>query len=687
MTRRNSLPSCGILNYLAQRWAVAAGLLIAGTCSLASPDAVRAGETRYAFIAVASDYPHCTQLSPLEGTSRDAEQLQQALLRGGFAKQNIVLLYDRATDSERHPLRANILRQLDKLLTRTKADDLVLVVTVSHGVAFEDGSYLCPADTTDEAISNAAAAARSLIPINTVTAKLSACAASKKLMLVDACRDMSKARQRGFVNSMQTPPDGVWLMSSCSEGQSSLVSRRLRDGEPHALFSYFLCEGLSGMADLVGSNDGRISLCELCSYAYRKVMDAAEREGHVQTPELFVGVATPFIVADTRGLLPPRLLTSSDPDTERRATSSLAGDYGNQLARTHHEWFRPQLLKLYEQPKLAASIYREYYNRLCCVMGTYLTPALQLDANNKIAHLARGDIYRVCGMYADALEEFEAGNEHFELYVKGQYESISRYYEVQRQGLGLIADDENAQPLNVRSVKLFAEPSGTSRVVADALAHSKIRVTCASDTEEWLLVTAVNDRALRTAGWIHRQEVHWLPEAADIYTPDSPLSTRGARGGRLPTIVARLDYVSSRISAVADRVGAPARKIGAVADRIDNSRAARVMAIAGRFGVPNYLRYASDYIRVGQAYASIPEVYVRRAGAYVELTAGVARVAAGWAQLAGAYEHGLRQADFDESTRRQLIEAKTLEPIRERRIIVTASPWQAEPTSSALAER
>nr|MBI3612803.1 hypothetical protein [Nitrospirota bacterium] len=53
----------------------------------------------------------------------------------------------------------------------------------------------------------------------------------------------------------------------------------------HSVFTYYLLEGLKGLADL--NDDGIIPASELYSYLDGRVFSAAQMKGHTQRPELW----------------------------------------------------------------------------------------------------------------------------------------------------------------------------------------------------------------------------------------------------------------------------------------------------------------------------------------------------------------------------------------------------------------
>ena len=95
--------------------------------------------------------------------------------------------------------------------------------------------------------------------------------AALKLLLVDACRNDPRVDgertlkptegTRQFAASLEQPPRGILLMTSCAPGE---IAREEKDFG-HGVFMHFLLEGLGGKADVNGN--GGVSLMESYLYA------------------------------------------------------------------------------------------------------------------------------------------------------------------------------------------------------------------------------------------------------------------------------------------------------------------------------------------------------------------------------------------------------------------------------------
>ena len=638
------------------RLAVLAAVFLTAMCTEVSA-------RNYAMVVAVRDYPNCGSLPPLAGVDRDAVRLQKVLQTNGFEAQNIEVVCDEATDSTHKPTRQNILGRLDSLLARTGSQDLVLVVTTSHGLVFDNASYLCPSDTTEQALAGGSAARRGLIAVKDITDRMSRCRAANKLLVVDACRDASRSRTRGFVELLESPPEGLWLMSSCSEEQYSYVSEGLADGEPHAVFTYFLCEGLGGAADMIANNDGQVSLLELYGYAYAKTVEEVRTMGETQTPELFGGLAEPFAVAQNIRTA-DRRLRSSDPILVRRQSAESLAQRGNEIVRAAEQRFIAAY-KQYSQ-RVARGyresdepLYQDYHRHICYALGNYLTPALDFDPDCKDAHLARGWCYRASGRYGDALEAFRKADEPLDLYIKGNPDSLDQYIERRSNGSAVLAArEENQVRPSTDVTPLLAKPAAGSASVSNVSPFSRVRVG-EVEGENWLLVTAVDDNPLPQSGWLHRDQVVWFAEATEVYTPASPMLSQLGQGGGTMAL-SRLEYASQNLHSLADQLEAPINEVENVVGQLQS-----IPFVGGYIPSIPYLGYArmpSQYVRTAANYASLPSSYVR--------------AATGWAGVAQNYQYGLERAQRVQQRRDQLLMAKNLELVTEKPLVVDTSLWR-----------
>ena len=647
---------------------------------------------RHALIVAIREYPDSTQLASLPGTNQDAHRLAGVLRRGGFDEEDVVVVCDDASTPELQPTRENIDRELRKIVQGKNEDSLVAIFLTCHGLSLADESYICPSDASDAALSDPEKAAQQLISVKDIATRLSEqCKAPMRLLVVDACRDTSNDRTAGYVKNVEAlekPAEGLWLMSSCSEGQYSWMSDQIREGERHALFSHFIAKGLEGDADLLGNNDGEVNLFELYTYTFVKTQEAAAEIEEHQTPELF-GLASPFCLARTSSFITRRKLTTSDPQLEAaRSAEQLAEDVVLNLRLADLE-YRDTVSAPKVNEETVTKSSQVLHRYLCHLLGNRVRTALELDEDCRLAWVAKGLCYRTCGLYEDAFSAFQQGGEHFSLFVKAQPDSIKRYVAYDRRKNRIWRDrDGNPVPRIQKSqegalgyVGLFEHP-GDEEPKYSVERQKKVRISKIQDP--WLYVDAIDDQEIVEGGWIHRDEVHWFPEAIDLYTPTSPMRSWG--GGMAAN---RLDYAANGLAA---QLGEPARAIEQLAVPFDNAANAVARAgapisaansILGYFGIsiPNYPAVAAGYvnipagyIRTAASYARIPSNYVGTASGYASIPMQYAGLAQQWSGLANTYYSGHQREEKVEESRERLEDAGKLAPVEERPILILEIP-------------
>lgn len=223
----------------------------------------------------------------LKYPGRDMQALGDCLREAGFPEERVTALVDGAPEPGRKPTAANIRRELEALIgrydTRTGQSirpgkvgegDLVVLAFSGHGVHIDGKSFLCPADAKPEDPA-------SLISVDEIYGQLNFVPARQKLLIVDACRNdptrKKGARAGGFdgakqlVRSLEQPPLGILVLSSCTMGQYSFEDDQLH----HGVFTYYLVDGLKGAADDDG--DGRVTLLDLYRYAGRQTEQRVAR--------------------------------------------------------------------------------------------------------------------------------------------------------------------------------------------------------------------------------------------------------------------------------------------------------------------------------------------------------------------------------------------------------------------------
>lgn len=273
---------------------LAAGCLAASALGADPKAAATKGErrvaSRWAILVGVDDY---AEAEKLRYSGADMRELAKQLVIAGFPQQQVFLLDDKADDSKYRPLKVNIERQLDLVLGLVEREDLVVVAFSGHGVHIDTKSFLCP---TEARLTEPG----TLISLDTVYERLNKCPAALKLLLVDACRNdprvggqksLGKPTEviKQFASSLEHPPEGILLLSSCAPGQVSMEESEFG----HGVFMNYVLDGLRGQAD--SDKNGHVSLLELYKYANRETkLHVARRYNGYQTPALKGDIADDF---------------------------------------------------------------------------------------------------------------------------------------------------------------------------------------------------------------------------------------------------------------------------------------------------------------------------------------------------------------------------------------------------------
>jgi sulfatase modifying factor 1 len=263
----------------------------------------RSGGQKWALLIGVDDYAH---VNKLDSCGQDMRGLRERLLASGFPGRQVFLLHDKADVNKYRPFKESIETQLDLLLGKVddkgkavspglvEKDDLVVVAFSGHGVQRDGVSYLCPVETRLDR-------PETLVSLEGIYNRLSACRAGQKLLLVDACRNDPRPggqkgprttdETKGFARSLEKPPEGILVLASCAPGQVSWEDARQLG---HGVFMNFVLKGLAGEAK---DKDGEVTMLGLYKYASKETkLYVAHTYGEVQTPELFGKVQGDFAI-------------------------------------------------------------------------------------------------------------------------------------------------------------------------------------------------------------------------------------------------------------------------------------------------------------------------------------------------------------------------------------------------------
>jgi formylglycine-generating enzyme required for sulfatase activity len=206
---------------------------------------------KYAFLVACSGYT-ASEFRKLPGTVAEMRDFRQALLASGFHARDVVFMHDDA--SRRYlPEKKKLLQELALLLGGVEKEDTLVVALNGHGLHFKDDKvgYFVPLDGRVQK-------KETLLPMDGkggLFEKLKECAASRKLLVVNACRndpldDAAFAVEKRKIDDEDKAevPEGIAALYSCRPGQKSYeYPRDSTLGKPgRSLFFHHVIEAWQG---------------------------------------------------------------------------------------------------------------------------------------------------------------------------------------------------------------------------------------------------------------------------------------------------------------------------------------------------------------------------------------------------------------------------------------------------------
>lgn len=256
----------------------------AATCGASQRAPVSGVDKRWAIIVGINEYLN-QSIPTLQYCDADARLVARCLQeRCGYSADRIVLVTDDQADARLHPLRRNVLAQLEASLNKAGADGTVLVYFSGHGLFLDGKGYLLPQDCEKNRLAETA------LPIKTVADMLQQCPARQKLLILDCCHAGTTRGLEGPGPSSQELGEafrqarGLVTLASCRKTERSHEWHARKQG----VFTYFLAEGLAGAADY--DRNGVVDSDELYRYTMDKVPTTAQQELNAeQTPVRIIG--------------------------------------------------------------------------------------------------------------------------------------------------------------------------------------------------------------------------------------------------------------------------------------------------------------------------------------------------------------------------------------------------------------
>lgn len=241
-------------------------------------DSTIKGPQSFAMIMGISKYKY---VRPLNYADKDAEMFRDFLKSpagGNLSNDNIyMLLNEQATLANFYTkgfqwLKVKNLQQGDRLF----------IYLAGHGDAIDEDQFFYLAYDCNPAGDKNNYLVSGAIQMYNVKAKIQreATKGVEVYLIMDACRSNELpggAEGQGFFNSaISEKRAGEIIMLATGAGQESLEDASIGNG--HGLFTWYLVDGLSGMADTDGDKDNKITVAEIQQYVQKNVPSVAQQK-------------------------------------------------------------------------------------------------------------------------------------------------------------------------------------------------------------------------------------------------------------------------------------------------------------------------------------------------------------------------------------------------------------------------
>ncbi len=263
MLRRPNIFS-GRRVHLLVAMAFIAGLIVTTTARAADPEP----KTKKVALLVGVDKYFKAGFTKLDYPEADVEAVAVELRRLGFQ----VTILKGSSEGKDQATLENIESTAKALVAPLGADDLMLVMLSGHGQQLKfpdpadpkkekDDGFFCPykAVPSDP---------KTLFSLSHLTDDILAPNVGKKLVLIDACRDVPKDPGRGakgIQGKTIALPENTAVLFGCRSGQQSYENEKLG----HGLFTHCLLEGLQGKA----AREGKLTWTGLAAFVEGRLSD------------------------------------------------------------------------------------------------------------------------------------------------------------------------------------------------------------------------------------------------------------------------------------------------------------------------------------------------------------------------------------------------------------------------------
>ena len=268
----------------------------------------------YALVVGISSYLQ-KDIPQLQFANRDAEEFSKFLRSkagGSVPEENISLLTDTAATT------GAVYDALYNLSNSCSKGDLVYFYFSGHGdlenvTMYKNGFFIC----YDSPPNNYVKLSLSIEYLNDIANTLSSQTGANVVLITDACHSGKLAGSRNKGNflvgdQLRAVKNKEIRITSCASNQ--LSNENVAWGKGRGIFSYYLINGLKGLADR--QKDGIVTLDEIKSYLESSLANdpVMKRENLVQTP----------VLNGNGGFQLSKVDTATERETEVLVTSSLS---------------------------------------------------------------------------------------------------------------------------------------------------------------------------------------------------------------------------------------------------------------------------------------------------------------------------------------------------------------------------
>lgn len=258
-------------------FSLTAGSFVSGQSPLKPRDTTVKGPQTFALIMGVSKYKY---VRPLAYADKDAELFKDYLKSpgGGSIKEDNIftLLNDKAINSNFWGKGFQWLKA-----KKLQAGDRLFIYLAGHGDAIdEDQFFFLGYDCNPQGDKNNYLVAGTIQLYNLKKKIANETARGVEVFFImDACRSSELPgglAGQNFLNTAISEKNvGEMIMLATGAGQESLEDVSIGNG--HGLFTYYLVDGLNGVADTIGGSDKRVTFREIQAYVDKNVPFVAEQ--------------------------------------------------------------------------------------------------------------------------------------------------------------------------------------------------------------------------------------------------------------------------------------------------------------------------------------------------------------------------------------------------------------------------